>query len=166
MSLDIVLPALAEIETEIEVTLNPTPGPGLTLTAFAFETAPNSVSGNLPCFVNLPTSSNLDEVQGGEDERGIDVVDIQNITATLYVAGAGTGTPGEKFGQCEAWIPAALAVFVSHPALKLAAGVIRLRYLGHNGIRGDLVYGGQQYYGISFRLQTSVRLRINWAAGE
>lgn len=159
MSVEAVIAALAGIEAEIQITTPLT-------TAFAFASPPNSISGNLPCFVNLFGESVVDMNLGGKDEYGIDVLDTCNYVATLYVAGAGTGTPGESFDKITPWITPAAKVFLAHPNVELESGIVLMRYLGHGRARGDLVYGGQQYYGVEFRLQVMSRMRASYASYE
>lgn len=162
MSVDIVLPALASIETEIQIGTSPD-----YITAFAFDNPPNSISGNLPCFVNLFGDSSIDMGVGGEDDKGIDVVITTAYTATLYTAGFGTGIPGEKYETITDWIPSAETVFLKHPSIAtLDDKIIIMKYLGHGRARGDLFYAGQQYYGVEFRLQVQTRMRVNYATNE
>lgn len=162
MSLETVLAALAEIETEVQIGTSP----DLT-TAYAFAAPPNSISGNLPCFVNLFGDSTTDMAIGGEDDRGIDLVITTAITATLYTAGFGTGIPGEKYETITEWIDPAETVFLKHPSIaELNDRIIIMRYLGHGRARGDLIYAGQQYYGVEFRLQVLTRKRVIYATNE
>lgn len=162
MSVDIVLPALADIEAEVQIGTVPN-----VVTAKAFDDPPNSISANLPCFVNLFGESTIDMVRGGEDDKGIDVVESCLYTATLYTAGAGTGVPGEMFNTLTQWIQPAAAVFLAHPSIGVLNGrIIIMRYLGHGRARGDLVYGGQSYYGVEFRLRVETRFRVTYAENE
>jgi hypothetical protein len=163
MSVDVVLPALAAIEDDIQIGTIPD-----VITAFAFDAPPNSISGSLPCFVNLFGESTIDMAQGGEDEKAIVVTETCAYIATLYVAGAGTGTPGEAFDKITPWITPAAQVFLAHPNIAVTNGqaVILMRYLGHGRARGDLVYGGQQYYGVEFRLQIVTRMKAIYASYE
>lgn len=162
MSVDVVLPALANIEAEIQIGTVPN-----VITAKAFDDPPNSISGNLPCFVNLFGESTIDMVKGGEDDKGIDIVESCLYTATLYTAGAGTGIPGEKYDTLTQWIQPATNVFLTHPSIgKLDGRIIIMRYLGHGPARGDLIYGGQQYYGVPFRLKVETRFRVTYAENE
>ena len=161
MTVDIVLPALTAIEDDIQIGTAPD-----VITAFAFDDPPNSISGSLPCFVNIFGDSTVDMGIAGEDEKGIDVIDTCAYTATLYVAPAGSGIPGEAFEKITPWITPTMKMFLKHPNIAVSTGIILLKYLGHGRARGDLVYGGQQYYGVEFRLQILTRVRATYADNE
>jgi hypothetical protein len=162
LSVDIVLPALADIERTIQIGEDPD-----IITANAYDAPPNSISGNLPCFVNLFGDATFDMNTGGEDSKGLDGISTRAYTATLYVAGAGTGVPGEMFDRITQWIDPAELVFLAHPSVGVLNGrIIIMKYLGHGKARGDLIYAGQQYYGVEFRLQVQTRLRVTYASNE
>ena len=161
MTVDIVLPALAAIEDDIVIGTAPD-----TITAFAFDDPPNSISGSLPCFVNIFGDATVDMGIAGEDEKGIDVVDTCAYTATLYVAPAGSGLSGEAFDKITPWITPTMKMFLKHPNIALESYIIKLEYLGHGRARGDLVYGGQQYYGVEFRLRVLTKVRATYANYE
>ena len=162
MTVDIVLPALAAIEDDIQIGTAPD-----VITAFAFDDPPNSISGSLPCFINIFGASTVDMGIAGEDEKGIDVIDTCAYTATLYVAPAGSGIPGEASKKISPWITPTMKMFLKHPSIAVGTDIILLKYLGHERAReGDLVYGGQQYYGVEFRLQVLTRVRAIYADNE
>jgi hypothetical protein len=159
MTVDLVLPALAEIEREIA---NPfVPG---TFT-FAYDKAPFSIQ-QTPSWVNLPGPATYDINVGGEDELGIEVIETRTYTCTLYVIPQGEGAEGEAFAKCEPFFDPSLKTFLAHPALKLTNGIIQLSPLGDDGTKGNLSYAGQFYYGIPFRVQVVARTRSLYADNE
>lgn len=159
MSVEQVYAALATIEAGIAIV------PPVTLTVFS--APPNSISGNIPCIVNLFGDSTVDMQTTGEDIRGLDATDLCIYTATLYTADQAKGVPGEAFNTIGPWIEPAALIFLAHPSVGLLNGkVVMLEYLGHGRPRGDLSYGGQLYYGVEFRLRIRTRMRATYAANE
>jgi len=132
---------------------------------FAYDKAPFSI-GQTPAFVNLPGTDSIDMVIAGEDEEAIEVISTRIYNCNLYVIPNGEGGVGEAFGQCEPFFDLARAVFLAHPALNLTNGIVEFRLLGDDGVKGNMIYGGQGYYGIPFRVQAITRTRNDFANYE
>jgi len=159
MTVDLILPKLAEIEREVA---NPfLPGDF----TFAYDAAPFSIQ-QTPSWVNLPGPASYDMSGGGEDELGIEVIETRIYNCTIYVIPAGEGAEGEAFAKCEPFFSLARSVFLAHPSLKLTAGIVSLNPLGDDGTKGNLDYAGQIYYGIPFRVQVIARTRDLYATNE
>lgn len=131
----------------------------------AFDAPPDAPPMDLPCFVNFPGPSNTPYVLS--DDTGIEANETRTWECRLYVAPRGSGSLGEITRRCLPFFDLGRDCFEGHQSINSTAGVLRVTYLGDTGLNYNrLMYGGQAYSGIVFRVQITTRVRTPYAAGQ
>ena len=131
----------------------------------AFAQPPDDITGNLPCFINLPQSSS--DSWDMSDDEAAESNEVRNWECRLYVAEKGQATLGELIRRCEPFYDSVRDVFQGHQSLGRTSNVMQVTYLGDSGLLFNrMVYGQMQYSGIVFRVRVMTRVRTTYASGE
>lgn len=132
----------------------------------AFEDPPDAAPSDLPCFINFPGASNLANWPYS-DEEAAEANETRAWECRLLVAARGTATIGEVIRRCKPFYDLVRDAFQGHQQINSTAGVLKVTYLGDNGLSFNrLNYAGQMYSGIIFRVQIVTRVRSPYAPGQ
>lgn len=125
----------------------------------AYAQAPLSLpDSDLPCFVNFTGAATHESRVGGAD---VDA-ETRQYLMRLFIKKSGQGIDGEAERLCEPFFDLVRDTFMARPGLEQLNSVQLARLLGDSGVNA-LVYAGEQYIGIEFRLQVMELLRVTYA---
>lgn len=157
---DQVLVQLGLIGKEI---INPVNGKPIT----TYENAPFSVAvGDEPAIVWLPAPMAEDWNTGGESETWITGLEQRDYVGLMLVKGIGQGLSGEAFGMVTPYFKLLRDAYEAHQTLKGLAGVLKVLYMGDDGVHANIQYAGIDYYGTRARVRIQTAVNVQFATGE
>ncbi len=138
----------------------------------AFVDAPDSIEGNLPCFINIPGKSNTvwnkSETPGADGLDYIEGDETRAWTLYLFVMERGSGISGEIVNRCKPFLDGrVMTAFQGNQSLNHTRGVLGVELKGDAGISfGSLRWGLLTYAGLTFNLTITTRVIAQVAAHE
>ena len=117
---------------------------------------------DVPLFCNYTGAATHDwRILGAERDR-----ETRLYLMRLYVCTAQDGIGGEAERRCEPFFPLVRDYFAARPSLGRLNGVEVATLLGDSGVMNPMLYAGEQFIGIEFRLQVVEHVNVVFAANE
>jgi hypothetical protein len=130
---------------------------------FVYDAPPNSVSAaGMPCIITLPGANTVDDQTEGDEDTSTTIYETRKWDTLLLAAPLGANYPGEAYQAALKLISPVRDLVVSYPGLKGSA-MLQWRFLGDSGVKADIIYGGQPYYGIRFQTETRNLVKVKYA---